>query len=855
MPTTVNGIGTHYYGKKNRSMRTAVCGACHRVGALESYDTRLWFVIFFIPVIPLGRKRIIDKCPYCTRHMAAAADAYEQARQLQTSGSLERYRREPSPEAALEAHAHLLAFHEHEQAAQFRAAVLERFRDHAALRAGLAAQLHQVASFDASAELYEAALGLEPDLPEARVGVALRKMARGELDEARRLLDFLEAPGAGRHYALGPLDVLSGYYQRQGRHEDALALVEHLLRELPQAGQQHAFRAFVRKSEKALGRPGTILPPREHSLRGLFRARGSPYPAWLRWLAAIGAGLALLAAGLLINNESIRRNRTIHVVNACDQPVQVRADDGPPVSVAGLGHLVVSEGRHRLWVSGPVDQALDVDVRAGFFDRWSHKPLWVLNPGGEAVLDEATVYYAEHPQPSEHRVIVGQPWLARTHVDYPFEPPPNHLQVERGSGPVVKTAVRWVQGRDVDAFLAALPGDRAAALDFAERRLRRKPDQDELLKAYLESTVLADGRRAEAFLESGLRRRPVAIAWHRAYQSLAEHNRHDRELVARYDGYLAAEPTSGALLYLRGRVEPDWDRQAEFYRRAIAADPRLPWPWLARGVRAAAAARWDESLRCLRRARELKLGEAQVGEALHVARLATGDAEALVRDYRARLAANAVDPDAMVLLCEALAAAGQAERIEPEVANWIDHLPASLRLQLADPVRAYGLYVAGKLAECERLCRGFGPLRPSSLRAQALLALGRAEEAAADGLFVKVWEDPWSALAVSLGLSLAGRSEEAARWRERACGRLEALTTETREVAKALGAAAPVPVEDLDRVIVDPEDKALTLAVLGERFPARRAEYRAAAGRFHVRRKPPYHLVQRAIGGPAAGAP
>src|SRR4051812_37050312 len=194
MPTTVNGIGTHDYGKKNRSVRTGVCGSCHRVGALESYDTRLWFVIVFIPVIPLGRKRIIDKCPHCTRHMAASADAYEQARQLQTSGSLERFRREPSPEAALEAHAQLLVFRAIEQAAEFRRAALERFPGHAALRAGLAAQLDQVSSYEEAAELFEAALALEPDLPEARVGVARRKMARGELDEARRLLDFLAVP-------------------------------------------------------------------------------------------------------------------------------------------------------------------------------------------------------------------------------------------------------------------------------------------------------------------------------------------------------------------------------------------------------------------------------------------------------------------------------------------------------------------------------------------------------------------------------------------------------------------------------------------------------------------------------------
>src|SRR6478609_807617 len=108
MPTTINGIGTHYYGKKDRSTRTGVCGSCHRAGVLESYNTRLWFVWFFI--------RIIDKCPSCTRHMVVAADHYEQARQLQVSEGLDRFRRSPTPEAALGAHAQLLAFREVDQA-------------------------------------------------------------------------------------------------------------------------------------------------------------------------------------------------------------------------------------------------------------------------------------------------------------------------------------------------------------------------------------------------------------------------------------------------------------------------------------------------------------------------------------------------------------------------------------------------------------------------------------------------------------------------------------------------------------------------------------------------------------------
>jgi tetratricopeptide (TPR) repeat protein len=254
MPSTINGIGTHYYGKKNHTARTAACRWCGRVGALQSYDTRLWFVVLFIPIIPLGRKRIIDQCNGCTRHMVADAHKYEQARQLEISGSMERFRSAPAPETALVAHAQLLGFHEHEQAGQFRRTVLERFPEDAELRAALGVQLRQAAAHDLAAQLFQAALDLQPDLPEARAGVAMTKMATSELDEAHRLLDFLEIPGAGQHYTLEPLDRLGGCYQRQGRHEEALAIAQHLLRELPQAGQQPAFRSFVRTSEKALHR-------------------------------------------------------------------------------------------------------------------------------------------------------------------------------------------------------------------------------------------------------------------------------------------------------------------------------------------------------------------------------------------------------------------------------------------------------------------------------------------------------------------------------------------------------------------------------------------------------------------------
>ncbi len=141
MPITVNGIGTHYYGKSNRNVRDGVCRSCGAHAQLQSYDTRLWFVVLFVPVIPLGRKRIIDQCSRCSRHFVANQAKYEMARQLNVSGVLERYRSQPTAEAALSVHASLLSFHMHAEADKFREVALQNHAQSAELQAGLAAHL------------------------------------------------------------------------------------------------------------------------------------------------------------------------------------------------------------------------------------------------------------------------------------------------------------------------------------------------------------------------------------------------------------------------------------------------------------------------------------------------------------------------------------------------------------------------------------------------------------------------------------------------------------------------------------------------------------------------------------------
>src|SRR5262245_44832200 len=96
MPTTYNGIGTHYYGKSNLDTRVHNCPQCGHHTTLSSYDTRLWFVVVFLPVIPLARKRIIDDCAACRRHYAVDLEKWRTMSQLEISGADEQYRATPT---------------------------------------------------------------------------------------------------------------------------------------------------------------------------------------------------------------------------------------------------------------------------------------------------------------------------------------------------------------------------------------------------------------------------------------------------------------------------------------------------------------------------------------------------------------------------------------------------------------------------------------------------------------------------------------------------------------------------------------------------------------------------------------
>jgi tetratricopeptide (TPR) repeat protein len=595
MPTTINGIGTSYYGRKNESVRGAHCKSCNRYGNLVSYDTGLYFVVVFIPILPLGRKRILDQCPSCQRHFVLKLHEYESAKQLQVSGALDDYRQAPTPQNAITCHGTLIGYHEFEQAKEFREEIQARFPDDADFLVGLGTQVENSANPNDALPLYESALDIDHANFPARTNVARFWMVQGKLDESRELLDFLQEPGAGQRFDCSLLDNLALRYQAAGGHSQALQLWQHLVQEHPAFAETKAFQKNVRKSEKAIAKGGDAPPTMKFTAPSGGRA-STPEEKNTKRNVVIGLVVAaVLTVGAVLNNQYISNHRKLKVINQTGETVQVQIDGGPIQPVGQEGDLVVSEGTHHVKMTGPVNDELDINLQSDFFGRWFAKPYWILNPGGEAVIEQGAITYAENPPPTQVNYLMGQRFMTFPSIDYPFIEPPARLQVnKRNQQQLVKTALRISNLPPVVIFRHQLTIDRSGAIGWAQDRLRHPLDGGELLDAYVMEMLQTptDLARAEKYLKTGLTRRPVDIPWHRSYQTMVERGTNDPSLIASYDEMLKADPKNAALLYLRGRITPNVLERDRYFQQAMDADRYLGWPIYAFASRAASQADW-----------------------------------------------------------------------------------------------------------------------------------------------------------------------------------------------------------------------------------------------------------------------
>jgi len=426
MPTTINGVGAHYYGKKNLSQRTAPCSQCGQTAELSSYDTRLWGVFIFIPLIPLGRRRIIDQCPNCTYHGAIPMAEYEKLREGEIREAMEKMRANLNDEkAAIELHRTLISFHRHEEADQLLKQIETRFPQNAEALAHLGAVMHFKGLHEEAHGHYRRAHEIDPELPAARVDIACQRIDQGELDAARDLIRFLEEPGAPP--GSGAQVALAGAYQANGRHREALDLLTIATRKSPELAGVPEVREMFALSEQALNITESALPPAPGRERLVARR------------IIMGLAFAVIVGSLLFANHHKSRHRSLYIVSGLPEPVTIQIGDLEPVQLRGAGarKTEIPEGKWTARVSGAVEEEIAFEIAGGIAERWSDDMVYVLNVDGSAVLmRERIAYTAEKSSATalesdySYHLLYGVPFVKQGGIDFVFKDFPERLQLD-----------------------------------------------------------------------------------------------------------------------------------------------------------------------------------------------------------------------------------------------------------------------------------------------------------------------------------------------------------------------------------------------------------------------------------------
>ena len=261
MTATINGIGTHYYGRKNSRFDIGVCDSCKRTVQLESYETGLYFVILFIPVIPLGRKQILDYCPNCSRHRIMPAHQWKEIKQKAIDSSTEQLAQKMGdPAAAIDHLQSLTAFHELEEAKELAPAIESQHPDDSQLQFFLGAWHEKYGDRKDADRCFERAYQLDPKNPAMIRAKGIGLIEEGKPDAARTLFAALEPPSENFDPAI--FFMLAKSFQAANRHKEALE-VFRLIKDTPNAKTDREFRKAVQTSEQAAGFGESMLPKKK----------------------------------------------------------------------------------------------------------------------------------------------------------------------------------------------------------------------------------------------------------------------------------------------------------------------------------------------------------------------------------------------------------------------------------------------------------------------------------------------------------------------------------------------------------------------------------------------------------------
>jgi hypothetical protein len=467
------------YNRRDYSFVRTECPCCGHKGYHKSYTSSRFFTLYFIPVIPIGRQRILSECPNCEASAAAPYGTWRKLNKKEVPESVATYLSKPTDLHAAE---------------QFMGAVF-------------------------ASQNRDALRGIGPKI-EVEFARNTKLLAR-----------------------------LADLYSYLCMDQMANALYLKLLNESKEAYIGEWADAHMRlRSRSKPEIPNRFL----QSIPVLI------FPAIVCFF--------ILPAVLSFITKPLDY---AYMANGLDHPYTATIN-GTELTLHPRANTItrhVTYGVNEIIYETPYGDSVSYtfSVENSRWDRAFGGPVIIINPDQAALILKEVTTYSSSPDPDDeysYEIQVGEPWYVFKNIDFRFEEYPDEIDLPYSKDKVLKTRISQLMDDSHEETIDILAyNDLFPELkNYVANKLRGGDQSTGLIHA---AAKLLAPETFNELAAPNLKKRPVEIEWHRAYQRVAGASVPLPELLQEYRAMVTREPGNSALTYLLARITEEPDESLE----------------------------------------------------------------------------------------------------------------------------------------------------------------------------------------------------------------------------------------------------------------------------------------------------
>ncbi|MGL5094699.1 MAG: tetratricopeptide repeat protein [Planctomycetia bacterium] len=823
MPTMHNGVGTWYHGKRRIHTMPGACEHCGAHANLKSYDTTLFFTFFYLPLIPLQNKRVLKECSNCRQHRVLPLKQWEASKTSDKAELLAKIQSNPNDRDVVMHAIHLAVVYQDEPLLDLAAGALAANHvGDAEIQDLLGNAFGFFARWSSAEQAYIAALAAKDD-KELRERLAYAILKQDRPDDARDLLRHIIEDKKTDEVAM--LYVLAEVYQSQGRHQEALEVMDERDAAFPELASEHEYCNQRRKSEQHLEKGKKIksafLTDRKAGYEeGNWTAR---VPHLVPIVLLVGLTSLYLGSAAWIGAA-----RTVYFVNGTTRPYSVvvqGAERSLPPNAATPIPITEGEFDVAFRDARPGLDPIPLKIETPFWTRPFVGRTFVVNPDLSAVVLEEEVFYAavNPPEGGPPVVHVGEAFYDLPRVDYRFEEFPRELKV-KGGREMRKTRVALATGLTPEVRVQlAQDLEKPKRIEWCKRRLAFEPGEVLVL---LFLAGLTTPEETIAYVETRLEETPILVEWHRLYQSMMERQRPDVDLKPRYVKLAADTKDAPDALYLLARIAPTPAEADELMKRAAAGESPSGYAHYGLGVRALGEGRFADARTHLEKALQILADKILAEKMYRDVLMAGGAYDRLLEVLKIDEGTPGRGMDSKLAQFRVYAVRGDKAAAEEVAAELLANAPEPLRATFTNTLEAHkrccendvdGYLKVMNETDAEESTR----FANEFLRGNFKLAGGLVDEKDSNA-------DACHGL-LYLQAAAAGDKDSADVYWIALLADLAMGGGEERLFGDVLAGRKPMAEYPLTKLIVGADSKRVLLLVAAERFPAQADEFRSLA--------------------------